>query len=112
MHQMHPQDGYTVKEPCAAFDVSRSGFYAQGQKAQRPRRPQDGRLAEPIGLLFLQRRRTYGCRRLRHPWRREGLRCGKTRIGRPMTQGQLPALQKRRFRVKTTREPARVAGGP
>jgi putative transposase len=102
MRQMRTQDGYTVKELCATFDVSRSGFYAQGQKAQRGRRQQDARLAEQIGVLFMQSRQTYGCRRLQHQLRREGIRCGKSRIRRLMNQGQLQAIQKRRFRVKTT----------
>jgi transposase InsO family protein len=99
---MHTQDGYMVKELCAALEVSRSGFYAQGQKAQRGRRQQDARLAEQIGLIFVQSRQTYGCRRIQHQLRREGIRCGKSRICRLMNQGQLQAIQKRRFRVKTT----------
>jgi putative transposase len=99
---MHTQDGYTVKELCAALGVSRSGFYAQGEKTRRTRRQQDTLLAEQIGLIFVQSRQTYGCRRIQQRLRHEGIRCGKDRIRRLMNQGQLQAIQKRRFRVKTT----------
>jgi transposase InsO family protein len=99
---MHAQEGYTLKELCARLEVSRSGLYAQGQKAQRGRRQPDARLAEQIGLIFVQSRQSYGCRRIQHQLRREGTRCGKSRICRLMNQGHLQAIQKRRFRVKTT----------
>jgi hypothetical protein len=110
MRQMRTQDGYTVKELCATFDVSRSGFYAQGQKAQRGRRQQDARLAEQIGVLFMQSRQTYGCRRLQHQLGREGIRCGKSRIRRLMNQGQLQAIGEAPLSGQNHPEPSRSAG--
>jgi putative transposase len=77
-------------------------FTPGGKKRKRGRRRQDARLAEQIGLIFVQSRQTCGCRRIQHQLRREGIRCGKSRICRLMNQGQLQAIQKRRFRVKTT----------
>jgi len=84
---MQTQDGATVKELCTVLDVSRSGFYAQGRKRERARRRQDAGLAEQIGRIFVQSRQTYGCRRIQHQLRRDGIRCGKSRICRLMHQG-------------------------
>jgi hypothetical protein len=64
------------------MEVSRSGFYDQGKKAQRPRRQQDALLAQRIEGLFFQSRQTYGCLRLQHALRQQDIRCGKNRIGR------------------------------
>jgi putative transposase len=93
---------YSTAELCAALDVSPSGFHAHRQKARGARRQQDAQLAEQIGVLFLQSRRTYGCRRIRQGLRRQQVRCGTNRLCRLMRQQGLQARQKRRFRPRTT----------
>jgi transposase InsO family protein len=93
---------FSTAELCAALDVSPSGLYAHQQKAQGARRQQDAQLAEQISLLFLQSRRTYGCRRIRQGLRRQQVRCGTNRVCRLMRQQGLHARQKRRFLPRTT----------
>jgi len=93
---------YSTAELCTALQVSPSGLYAHQHKADGPRRQQDAQLAEQIGLLFLQSRGTYGCRRLRQSLRRQQVRCGTNRVCRLMRQQGLQARQKRRFRPRTT----------
>lgn len=93
---------------CHTLGVSRAGFYAHRHKAQRPRRVQDRRLAEKIGPLFQQSRRTYGSPRLQIALRRAGQRCGKNRVARLMRQQGLRARQKRRFRPLTTQSQHRL----
>jgi putative transposase len=93
---------YSTAQLCTALEVSPSGFYAHQNKAKGVRRQQDTALAEQIGLLFVQSRHTYGCRRLRESLRREDLSCGTNRICRLMRARGLQARQKRRFRPRTT----------
>lgn len=100
--QLRSQDGYQIKPLCRVLEVSRSGFYDAGKKAQRLRRQQDGLLIERLAELFFQSRHTYGCLRLQHALRQQQIRCGKNRIARLMKQCQLRPRQKRRFRPKTT----------
>ena len=95
-------DSYSRSELCRALGVSRSGLYDHGAKAQRPRCLQDKELAKEIELLFTQSRCTYGARRLQQMLRREGIRCGRNRLVRLMRELGLHAVQKRRFRPKTT----------
>jgi putative transposase len=95
-------ESYSRTELCRALGVSRSGFYDHGTKAQRPRRLQDKKLVKEIALLFSQSRRTYGTRRLQQMLGRQAIRCGRHRLRRLMREGGLQAVQKRRFRPKTT----------
>jgi len=100
-----PACPYSTVELCSAREVSRSGLYAHGQKADGPRRQQDASLTEQIDVLFLQSRRTYGCRRICQGLRRQAVACGTNRVRRLMRQRGLQAHQKRRFRPRTAREP-------
>src|SRR5262249_22537548 len=62
----------------------------------------DEMLAQKIGRLFNESRRTYGWRRIGQMLAREGIRCGKERILRLMKRQGLGPIQKRRSRPKTT----------
>jgi putative transposase len=98
LHDQHP-----VEELAEALGVSRSGFYAQRQKAQRPRRCADAEIGNVLEALFAGSRQTYGSPRLRHALRGEGVSCGKNRINRLMRERGLRPRQKRRFKPRTTR---------
>ena len=100
---MRPEQScYSVGEMCLALGVSRSGLYDHSPKPQGDRRQEDAILGEQIALIFLQSRHTYGCRRIQHMLRRQGIRCGKNRICRLMEKQGLQPVQKRRFRPQTT----------
>ena len=103
--------GYSRSESCRALGLSRSGFYAQAMKAQRPRRLQDQKLSKELSALFAQSRSTYGSRRLQQLLARQAIYCGRNRILRLMSQLRLQVLQKRRFRPLTTqsRHPEPIA---
>lgn len=102
--------GYTLDELCAAFGVSRSGYYAHLHKAQRLRRQEDARLRPQIARAFHESRGTYGTPRLRQALRRTGPRLSRARIARLMRELGLQPLQKRSFVPRTTiADPAAVA---
>jgi putative transposase len=97
-----PACPYSTVELCAALEVSRSGLYAHGQKSDGLRCQQDAALTEQIDRLFVQSRRTYGCRRIRQGLQRQAEPCGTNRVRRLMRERGLQARQKRRFRPRTT----------
>jgi transposase InsO family protein len=99
---MAMQTGEPIKLLCQTLEVSRAGYYAHRHKPERPRRVQDQKLAEKLGPIFHQSRRTYGSPRLQAALCRMGERCGKNRVARLMRQEGLRARQKRRFRPATT----------
>jgi putative transposase len=93
---------YSLVESCQTMGVSRSGWYEHQLKSSGARCSQDALIGAKLRQYFAQSRRTYGCRRLQRMLEREGIRCGKNRINRLMDQLGLRAIQKRRFRPRTT----------
>lgn len=84
------------------LEVSRSGFYADGRKAQGRRYQKDKRLLRQVEKLFVESGRTYGSPRLCAALRASGWVCGKNRIARLMRLAGLRTRQKRAFRPQTT----------
>lgn len=101
MRRLH-HSGYPLDELCAAFGVSRSGYYAHLHKPQRPRRTEDSQLREQIARAFEESRGTYGTPRLRAVLRRGGPHLSRARIARLMRELGLQPLQKRSFIPRTT----------
>lgn len=82
--------------------MSRSGYDAAQQKAERPRARDNARLGVKIKESFEASRRTDGSPRLAVVLRRAGETCGRHRVARLRRVHRLRATQKRRFRPRTT----------
>ena len=95
--------GYSVREVCTALETSPSGYYAHWHKAARPRRQEDERITLVMREVYECGRGAYGSPRLVRGLRARGIRCGKARVRRLMREHGLCALQKKRFRVQTTK---------
>ena len=93
---------FPIKSLCRVLGVSRSGYYAAQQKAQRPRARDDARLGAKVREAFEASRRTYGSPRVTVVLRRAGETCGRHQVARIMRAHRLRATQKRRFRPRTT----------
>jgi len=93
---------FDIAELCWVLDVSRSGYYSYLRKELRPRREQDRQLMPQIKSAFMEGRKTYGSPRISRVLRLDGVRCGKNRIRRLMKALGLAAVQKKRYRPKTT----------
>jgi len=93
---------YAISGCCEALAVSRSGYSDHPAKPQRPRHQDDETLANEIETEFIASRKTYGSRRIRRKLRHQGQRHSRRRIVKLMAQRQLKALQKGRYRPKTT----------
>lgn len=101
MRHLH-HSGYSLDELCAAFGVSRSGYYAHLHKSERPRRTEDRQLRAQIARAFEESRGTYGTPRLRAVLRQSGPQLSRARIARLMRELGLQPLQKRSFIPRTT----------
>ena len=100
-------DCYGRAELCRAFGVSRSGLYDHALKPRAPGAFKTRCWPSRSHAIFRQSRRTYGARRLQQVLRRQGIHCGRKRLGRLMSQLGLRPVQKRRSvpgppRVSTT----------
>ena len=96
------KNNHSSAELAQALEISPTGFAAHQGKAQCPRRQQDRKLIALLEPLFKESRQTYGSPRLCAALHQAGIRCGKNRIRRLMRQQRWKAVQKRRFRPRTT----------
>ena len=96
------QEAYPIADLCAAFDVSRAGFYSWRQRDPSARDRADEALGEQIGTLFARSRRTYGSPRLHRALRRAGHACGRHRVTRLMRGRGLTGRVRGRRGPRTT----------
>ena len=95
---------HSILSLCQILDVSTSGYYDWHQRhdCPGPRALENQTLAQEIGLIHAQSRRTYGSPRVMQELRKKGRRHGRHRIARLMQQKGLCGRQKGRHRVPTT----------
>ena len=96
------EDAYPVSDLCAAFDVSRAGFYSWRQRGPSERERTDEAMGVEIDALFVRHRRTYGSPRLHRALRRAGHACGRHRVARIMRRRGLAGRVRGRRRPWTT----------
>jgi putative transposase len=93
---------YTVRDLCAALQVSRSGYYGWARRQSGPRAQANRQLVEAIRVLFERSRESYGSPRMTAALRQSGQVCNHKRVERLMRQHGLRGRSKRRYRVVTT----------
>ena len=93
---------HSVRKLCETLEVTRSAYYAQAKKSERPRARENRGLGEKMASLFEASGRTYGSPRLTIALRRQGETCGRRRVAGLMRTTGLRAKQKRSFRPRTT----------
>jgi len=95
-----------VQDMCAAFNVSRSGYYSWCQRPPSARIQQEQKVLAPkIRAIFADSRRTYGTVRIGDTLRDMGILTSIRRVCRIMRQEKLIPRQVRRFRCTTHRGP-------
>ena len=95
-------DHYPVAGLCAAFGVSRSGYYAWLARPPSARAQADVELTSRLCQAHDASRRTYGSPRLVIVLRRQGRRISRRRVQRLMRAAGRRRLQRRRWVPRTT----------
>lgn len=90
-----------VVRTCALLTVSRSAYYAWSTPGLSPSKTAEAALRARIQHIHKESRGTYGAPRVHQRLRHEGVRTGRKRVARLMTEDGLHGRQKRRFK-KTT----------
>lgn len=106
------ETAHPITALCAAFDVSRSGYYRW--RAPRPsvRGGEDARLKLEIKNLHTQSRGTYGRPRLLAGLRRAGQGTSGRRVARLMRELGLRGVRKGGYRPRTTESRHQLASWP
>lgn len=93
---------YRMRDLCAAFGVSPSGYYRWRQARPSRRAGEDAQLSEIIAEIHRQSRQTYGRPRLTAALRRAGHCHSPKRVRRLMQARGLRGVQRGRYRPRTT----------
>lgn len=93
---------HPVKDLCAAFGVSRSGYYAWLARKPGPRALADADITSRLCLAHEASRSTYGSPRLVAVLRRQGLKVGRRRVRRLMRAAGRHGVRRRRWVPRTT----------
>ena len=101
------QASYPIATMCRLLGVSSSGYYAWA-KRPRSRRAQTDTVLTEIRIAHGVSRGTYGRRASRRACG-QGLRVGRKRIARLMSQAGLAGVSRRRFVTTTVRDGGRQA---
>src|SRR6266581_4022113 len=92
---------HTVRDLCATFTVSRSGYYAWQTSAPR-RAAREQAFRAQVSQIHADSGGTYGSLRVTAVLRQQDKMVGHNRVARTMRQSGLQGRTRRRFRVRTT----------
>ena len=98
------EDGYQVTELCAAFELSKSSYYAARKRPPSKRAKENEVIVSKIKEIHEDRHlKVYGSPRMTTELQEEhGLSCSENRVARLMAKNGLQARYKAAFRPKTT----------
>ena len=95
------REQYPVAFCCRVLDVSRSGYYRWRKAVRSARARSDERLSAHVRAIHREHRGRYGSPRVHRELRARGMRVGRKRVARLMSQNGLRGWTPRRFRRTT-----------
>lgn len=93
---------YPIRDLCAGFAVSPSGYYRWRQAKPSARASEDAQIIVALGEAHARSRQTYGRPRLQRVLRAQGRWHSQRRLHRLMRQAGLRGIQRGRFQPQTT----------
>ncbi len=84
------------------MEVSASGYYAWRKRLTKPPCSRRQNLKHLVRNCYFENRRRYGTRRIQKALGKSGIKIGRQKIRRLMTEENLKAIQNKSFKPKTT----------
>ena len=84
------------------MEVSASGYYAWRKRLTKPPCLKRKRLVELVSNCYFENRRRYGTRRISKAVSKTGVKIGRGKVRRLMSEENLKAIQPKAFKPKTT----------
>jgi putative transposase len=97
------QAACSVTTMCRVLGVSAGGYYAWQRRGVSARQRQDQALLEQIRVCHQRSRGTYGAPRIHRELRAAGIRVGRKRVARLLTQAGLRGVSRRKWAATTVR---------
>ena len=86
---------------CQVLSISRSGYYHWLKEPVSQRKKKDVQLKQKITEIYHKNRKRYGSPRIHQQLLREGYSIGKKRVERLMSELDIQAVAKRKYKVTT-----------
>ena len=103
------QATYPIATMCRLLGVSSSGYYAWAKRDESQRARSDAMLLAEIRAAHAASRGTYGAPRIHAELAAKGIRVGRKRVARLMSQAGLAGASRRKFVMTTARDGSRPA---
>ena len=103
------QAAYPIATMCRLLGVSPSGYYAWTKRRPSQRARTDARLIAQIRVAHATSHGTYGVPRVHAELAAKGIRVGRKRIARLMSQSGLAGVSRRKFVTTTVKDGGRQA---
>jgi putative transposase len=103
------QANYPIATMCRLLGVSSSGYYAWVKRRPSRRARADAALTAEIHAVHAASRRTYGAPRVHAELVANGIRIGRKRVARLMSQAGLAGVSRRKFATTTAKGDGRQA---
>ena len=103
------QAEYPIASMCRLLGVSSSGYYAWMQRPPSRRAKMDAALLAEIHAAHATSHGTYGAPRINAELTAKGIRVGRKRVARLMSQAGLAGVSRRKFVVTTVKGDGRQA---
>ena len=103
------QAEYPIATMCRLLGVSPSGYYASVKRQPSPRAEADTALTVEISVAHIASHGTYGAPRVHAELAAKGIRVGRKRVARLMSQAGLRGASRRRFVTTTVKGDGRQA---
>jgi len=103
------QADYPIASMCRLLGVSSSGYYAWMKRRPSRRAERDAALIGEIRAAHAASRGTYGAPRIHAELTAKGMRVGRKRVARLMSQTGLAGVSRRKFVVTTVKSDSRQA---
>jgi putative transposase len=103
------QANYPIATMCRLLGVSSSGYYAWVKRRPSRRARADAALTAEIHAVHAASRRTYGAPRVHAELVANGIRIGRKRVARLMSQAGLAGVSRRKFVTTTAKGNGRQA---
>jgi putative transposase len=103
------QASYPIATMCRLLGVSSSGYYAWAKRPRSRREATDDALLAEIRVAHEVSRGTYGAPRVHAELAAKGIRVGRKRVARLMSQAGLAGVSRRRFVITTVKGDNRQA---
>ncbi len=95
------RSAFRVEEMCKTLDVSRSGYYKWCNKKPGKREEENNMLLKKIRYIFKDHKELYGYPRITAELKAQGKKYNKKRIARLMSNNDMRAKTKKRFKITT-----------